>query len=426
MRSSCTRVAQAALLLSAAVQCRAQIAKGADLVLAWCSATDVQQQFTVRANSVTTPDGSLCATMSQPYPAALTMQPCVAGEATQAWAYGGASGPVPFAFTAPAGADGACLLLNTQGGPGYEMAGSTVGVYACSTPTPFDSVFTPNYPAPGLLAANMTSPGNRTFSDLCVAAVNPPPPPRGTPQQVAWERSRMACFIHWNMATAVGSQGCGGGNAPPDISNWHPTALNTDAWISAGMAMGCKRFVYVAKHGCGFTTWPSTALVRGVRYPYSIAFAPNTTDVVGAFVASAKKAGTPFGFYYSLGSNAYANAVLKLSGAEFDALVLAQLRELWTAYGPLAEVWMDGGEDGEYEYRAPFPVCAQLPICARAPLHCREALASCASHAHPHSAARLLCVASKGSHRPPCGAAAQYGRLWRRWSVSIPLSLIHI
>lgn len=334
-----------ALTAAVALRCgAAQIAKDATLGLAWCDAADVQQHFVVNSNTVTTPDGALCATMSSPFPAALTMQPCVAGAATQAWAYGGAAGPVPFAFTAPAGSGGSCLLWNTQGGPGYENADSWVGVYACSTPTPFDSVFAVNYPAPGLLAANMTSPNNRTFSDLCVRATNPPPPPIGTPPQIAWQKSRMACFIHWNMASAAGTQGCGGGSVPPPISIWHPTALDTDAWVSAGKAMGCVRFIYVAKHGCGFTTWPSLTTVRGQRYPYSVAFAPNTTDVVASFVASARKANVAFGFYYSLGSNAYANAVLKLSGAEFDALVLAQLRELWTNYGPLAEAWMDGGE----------------------------------------------------------------------------------
>ena len=108
---------------------------------------------------------------------------------------------MPYAFTAPAGADGSCLLWNTQGGPGYENTDSIVGVYACSTPTPFDSVFTVNYPAPGLLAANMTSPNNRTFS---MRATNPPPPPIGTPPQIAWQKSRMACFVHYNMGGVTG------------------------------------------------------------------------------------------------------------------------------------------------------------------------------------------------------------------------------
>lgn len=324
------------------------ILPGAPLILDWCNASNPLQQFVVAPTAVTTPDGSLCVTMSSPYPAPLTMQPCT-GSAAQAWSF---NTSIASAFTAPGLWEGGCALWNTQGGPGYEMQGSTVGVYACSSPTPFDSVFAVGVPAPGLLAATMTSPGNSTFSNLCATAVNPSPPPIGSPEIIAWQKSEMACFIHWNMATAAGTQGCGGcSSAPPDISIWNPSALDTDAWISAGVAMGCQRFVYVAKHGCGFATWPSNATILGARYPYSVAFSPNTTDVVGSFVASAKRAGVGFGFYYSVGSNAKCNVQggnicgnpvagqLNVTKEEFDDLVVQQLTELWGSFGPLAEVW---------------------------------------------------------------------------------------
>jgi hypothetical protein len=197
----------------------------------------------------------------------------------------------------------------------------------------------------------MTEPGNNTFSDLCVQATVPPPPPIGTPDIIAWQETEMACFYHWNMATAKGSQGCGGcSQAPPDISIWSPSALDTDSWAAAGVAMGCKRLIYVAKHGCGFATWPSNATILGERYPYSVAYAPNTTDVVAAFVASAQKFSVGYGFYYSVGSNAKCNVQggnvcgnpvagqLNVTKADFDDLVIQQLTELWSI-GPLAEVW---------------------------------------------------------------------------------------
>lgn len=335
------------LLISALIAAGALAAspqQNAELVLNWCDASSLFQQYTVGPSSVTTPDGALCATMSSPFPAPLTLQPCVPGLATQAWTFN-SSAAWPLAFTAPnATGDGQCLLWNTQGGPGYERVGSTVGVYACSAPTPFDSVFAPGSPSPGLLAASYTSPNNSTFSNLCVEARNPSPPPIGTPQIIDWQLSEFACFVHFNMATAVGSQGCQGcnGGAPPNISDWHPENLNTDAWIDAGVAMGCKRFIYVAKHGCGFCTWPSKAQILGSTYPYSVAFAPNKTDVVSAFVASAKKRGVGYGFYYSVGSNALCNACgggvqpnpakgqLSVTQEEFDALVIQQLTELWT------------------------------------------------------------------------------------------------
>ena len=49
------------------------------------------------------------------------------------------------------------------------------------------------------------------------------------------------CFVHYNMATMAvhaspprpNLQGCQDGvTAPPQISSWQPTALDTDAWVS--------------------------------------------------------------------------------------------------------------------------------------------------------------------------------------------------
>ena len=351
-----SRAALSAPILLAASSC-AQILSSATLQVNWCNSSDPLQQFRVNdaLSTVTDSTGSLCVTMTAPYPSALTMETCVPGAANQLWSWN-TSSSWPLTFTNPSMWKGGCALWNVQGGPGYELPLSYVGVYACSSPTPFDSVFALGDPFPGVIAATTTSPGNSTFSDLCMQAVNPMPPPIGTPDIIEWQETEMACFYHYNMATAAGSQGCGGcSQAPPNISIWNPSALSTDAWVEAGVNMGCKRLVYVAKHGCGFTAWPSNATILGSRYPYSVAFAPNTTDVVSEFVASAKRAGVGYGFYYSVGSNAKLNVQggnvcgnpapgqLDVTKDEFNALVFAQLTELWSLFGPLAEVWMDGG-----------------------------------------------------------------------------------
>ena len=335
---------------------------GRSLVINWCNASSPAQQFTVNPYTVSTPDGVLCFTQSAPFPAALTLQLCVPGASTQSWVYN-SSTQLPLAFTQTL--DGNCLLWNTQGGPGYERPMSTLGVYGCgSGGTPFDSIFRVNYPAPGLIAAMETSPGNSTFSNLCVEAYAPPPPPPPplpTAEQVAWFDGEMACFIHYNMATAAGSQGCGGGEPPP-IAIWNPSALDTDSWIAAGVAMGCTRFVYVAKHGCGFCAWPTRATINGTEYPYSVKYANDTTDVVASFVQSALKAKVGYGFYYSLGSNSY-TSFHKVPEDEYNALVMQQLTELWGGWGaapsspppPLAEIWFD--------VRGPARLFASGPCC---------------------------------------------------------------
>src|SRR4051812_32152144 len=109
--------------------------------------------------------------------------------------------------------------------------------------------------------------------------------PLPTPQQLAWHESEFAVFIHFNMATAAGTQGCGcDRQAPPSVDLWNPSALDTNSWIDAGIAMGATRFVYTAKHGCGFVPWRTA--VPG--YAYSAAQAPNRRDVVAEFIASCR------------------------------------------------------------------------------------------------------------------------------------------
>ena len=168
-----------------------------------------------------------------------------------------------------------------------------------------------------------------------------------------WQMHDTGCFVHYNMATMRGSQGCQDGvSVPPPLSAWQPTALDTDAWVQTCKAMGGTRMIYVAKHGCGFAAWKSNV----TNYTYSVSNAPDQTDVVAAFVKSARKAGLGVGFYYSDATNSYCRVKrgvvvpgetkpgqMKVTQAEYDWFVVAHLTELWTNYGDLEEIWFDGG-----------------------------------------------------------------------------------
>jgi alpha-L-fucosidase len=112
--------------------------------------------------------------------------------------------------------------------------------------------------------------------------------------------------------------------------------------------------VYVAKHGCGFTTWPSQARIpNGKVYPYSIANSPAAgRDIVAEFVNSTRSAGVKPGFYYSVVSNAYLRVTsgsvdpnsgvgpnqINVTQAEYEAIVLQQVTELWTQHGALGRL----------------------------------------------------------------------------------------
>jgi alpha-L-fucosidase len=179
--------------------------------------------------------------------------------------------------------------------------------------------------------------------------------PRPTPVLLAWQLNDTGCFVHYNMATAAGTQGCqmseAGGDAPPPLSAWRPTALDTDAWADTCKAMGGSRIILTAKHNCGFIPWHSSAVPN---YTYTVA--ESQPDVVAAFVASARRAGLGVGFYYSDWTNSYCRVSkgqvvlgppqpgqVSVTQAAYDAIVVAHLTELWSSHGALAEIWFDGG-----------------------------------------------------------------------------------
>ena len=68
------------------------------------------------------------------------------------------------------------------------------------------------------------------------------------------------------------------------------------------------------------------------------------------FVASCKKYNVIPGFYAAVATNAYLNvsgnkmgAGSQLTLAEYQDITLQQLKELWTNYGQIGEIWFDGG-----------------------------------------------------------------------------------
>lgn len=95
--------------------------------------------------------------------------------------------------------------------------------------------------------------------------------------QVAWA-GRAGAIIHWNMATFARHQGCSrsnwaAGSDPAVFGVGLDGTVDTDSWGDAMQAANLTYAVYVAKHNCGFTTWPTNvSLPSGSPYNYSIQY----------------------------------------------------------------------------------------------------------------------------------------------------------
>lgn len=167
-----------------------------------------------------------------------------------------------------------------------------------------------------------------------------------TPEQAAWADAEIGVIIHYDInVLAPDTFNYADAATLPDLKLFNPSKLDTDQWIESAVEAGAKYAVLVAKHGTGFTLWDSKADDYGVG---GTPWKGGEGDIVADFIASCKKYNVKPGIYYNTNSNTkYGAAYKPFETAEaqkhYNEMVLAQLTELWTGYGPLFEIWFDGG-----------------------------------------------------------------------------------
>jgi alpha-L-fucosidase len=166
----------------------------------------------------------------------------------------------------------------------------------------------------------------------------------------AWEALGYGMFIHFGMSTYVGDE-LPDGKAP--AFTYNPDELDVDQWVQIARDAGMKYAVLTAKHVAGHCLWPSKFT------DYTVAQSGNRTDVVEAFVRACARRGVLPGIYYCSWDNHNLfgsftpsfGGVLKGDGDEkgspayttslYQDFQTAQVTELLTSYGPIAEIWID-------------------------------------------------------------------------------------
>lgn len=141
----------------------------------------------------------------------------------------------------------------------------------------------------------------------------------------------------------------------PTPSTFAPLTVDAEGWVKALASFGVTRAVLVVSHGCGFNTFPSrTAFPEfAFEYNYSVKHSPwknGTGDIARDFVTACAKYGIRPGFYHGAMNNAFLNVrsgkvasswipgQAIITQDQYTKILLANLRQLWTDYGPLAEV----------------------------------------------------------------------------------------
>ena len=153
-----------------------------------------------------------------------------------------------------------------------------------------------------------------------------------TPAQLEWQRWELTAFIHFTVNTWTGQE-WGDGTENPDVFN--PGELDTDQWVRTLKDAGFKLVMLTAKHHDGFCLWPTKTTSHSVA---SSSWKDGKGDVVQMLRESCDKYGMKLGLYVSpwdRNASCYGTP-------EYDDMFVAQITELLTWYGDVAEMWFDG------------------------------------------------------------------------------------
>ncbi len=192
-----------------------------------------------------------------------------------------------------------------------------------------------------------------------------PPPDPAREARLRWFReAKFGLFIHWGLYAIPAGEWKG--KRVPGIgewimyraripvaeyeqlaAQWNPVRFDADAWAQLAQDAGMKYVVITSKHHDGFALFDSKAS----RFDVADA-TPWKRDVLKELAEACRKRGLRLGFYYSQAQDWHEpNGIGNTwdfgpdEKKDFDRYLREkaepQVRELLTAYGPVALVWFD-------------------------------------------------------------------------------------
>ncbi len=150
--------------------------------------------------------------------------------------------------------------------------------------------------------------------------------------QLAWHEMEFYLFVHFGPNTFTDKE-WGHGDEPEDIFN--PTLLDCKQWAKVAKQAGAKGIIITAKHHDGFCLWPSKYSTHTVR---ESKWRNGKGDVLKELSQACKEYGLKFGVYISPWDRNHP----KYGTPEYNDVFVNMMKEIFTNYGPIWELWWDG------------------------------------------------------------------------------------
>jgi len=174
------------------------------------------------------------------------------------------------------------------------------------------------------------------------AGESPSPLPVPTPQQVAWHEAGVGLFFHWAPNVYQGTEG-DNRSTPRDKIN--PDRFDAHQWVQAVKAANAGYMIFVAKHVGGYCAWQTRTT------DYSLKTSPwkqGHGDMLAELARACQAGNVRLGVYLcprddTQGAGDGGRASSPEKQAAYNAIYRQQLTEILTGYGPMFEMWFDGG-----------------------------------------------------------------------------------